>query len=646
MPTTTTTTTVNPLPFSPQPFGKYFLIDKIATGGMAEIFKAKTFSHGGFENLLVIKRILPHIGENQEFVSMFVDEARVSVALQHPNVVRVFDFGKILENYFIAMECVDGKDVRNILRRLSKRREFIPARYAAFIASEVCKGLHYAHTKTDIHGNPYGIVHRDISPSNVLVSYEGEIKIADFGIAKAESNVYQTRDGMLKGKFEYMSPEQAQGREIDHRSDLFSLGIILWELCVGKRLFKGESEIATLKKIRDAAIPTPYSMRPDVPPELDRIVMKALEKETDTRYANAQEMGDDLRQFLFPDDADKIRREFQFWLQALFADEIADERNRLESGSRAALSMRDKLSGDWEASASDVTMTRVTQTAVNFVVPWIAAIGLGMLAVFATALGLLLVFIVNQSPLTNPNPQQQVIVEGPTGLDIMVVPESKILVDGNPAGQGKTLSLQDLAPGEHTVRFEAEGYQSIDVPIVIEEGKLTRLVQELVPDAPAKASKPPAKVPSKAPGDVPVVLFRSTPSGATVLVAGSEVGQTPMSWEGGKLGRAYTVEMRLDGYTTLKDRLPELKGGSQTFSRSLESAPSAPATLSVTLVGSGWANVYVDGNKLPKTAPFKNLSVAPGSHEIRVENPALNLLQTETHRFVAGQDIAIRVKMP
>src|SRR5688500_4889626 len=267
--------------FTPEAFGKYFLVDKIATGGMAEIFKAKTYSHGGFENLLVIKRILPHIGENSDFIEMFIDEAKVSVALQQPNIVRIYDFGKILENYFIAMECVDGKDIRNVLRELARRKEFLPPKFCAYVAFEVCKGLHYAHTKTDLQGNPYGIVHRDISPSNILISYEGEVKIADFGIAKAESNAYQTRDGMLKGKFEYMSPEQAQGKEIDHRSDIFSLGIILYEMMTGRRLFKTDSEIATLKKIREGEIDAPSKLKPDIPPALEAICMRALERDPD-----------------------------------------------------------------------------------------------------------------------------------------------------------------------------------------------------------------------------------------------------------------------------------------------------------------------------------------------------------------------------
>ena len=176
--------------FEPRAFGRYFLVDTIAVGGMAEVFKAKTFSEGGFEKLLCIKRILKHLSGNDEFVEMFIDEAKISVELQHANIVPIYDFGKIQTNYFIAMECVEGKDVKGILRKLAEKRKLLPPEYAVYIAHETCKGLEYAHKKTNLRGEPLGIIHRDISPSNILVSYNGEIKIADFGIAKARiSNV-------------------------------------------------------------------------------------------------------------------------------------------------------------------------------------------------------------------------------------------------------------------------------------------------------------------------------------------------------------------------------------------------------------------------------------------------------------------------
>jgi serine/threonine protein kinase len=630
--------------FAPQPFGKYFLVDKIATGGMAEIFKAKTFSHGGFENLLVIKRILPHIGENQDFVGMFVDEAKISVALQHPNIVRVFDFGKILENYFIAMECVDGKDTRNILRKLVRRKQWIPEKYAAYIVHEVCKGLQYAHAKTDIRGNAFGIVHRDISPSNVLVSYEGEVKVADFGIAKAERNAYQTRDGMLKGKFEYMSPEQAQGKEIDHRSDLFSVGIILYEMMTARRLFKTDSEIATLKKIRDGEYASPRVLKPELSERLEAICLKALAREPSERYQHAQEMVDDLREYLFPETADTLQREFCVYMQDLFAEEIEDERSRLESGNAIALQLKDRLpTMDWDGSTPEHTMTHLTQTAVRSLVPWIAAIGLGMLLMFGVALVAVIWLVANQGSVlgggTGDDEAARSAVEGPTGIEVFIAPPAKVFVDGELKGEGPSVQVDGLAPGTYLVHFEADGHVPSDETVTVVEGQRVKLAKKLDPVSGSTAPPPP----QPAVAGPPRVDFRSTPSGATVLVDGRDIGKTPVSWGDAVPGRSYPVEMRLEGFGSQKGTLRDVKKGPQKFAMTFE-APAAPATLSVVLVGGGWANVYVDGNKVPKTAPLKDFAVSPGKHQIRVENSGLGLEIVETHTFVAGQPTTVRIK--
>ena len=222
----------------PISFGRYFLIDKIAVGGMAEVFKAKSFSHGGFEKLLVIKRILQHLSDNDEFVEMFIDEAKISVELQHPNIVQIYDFGRIAENYFIAMECVEGKDVKGILRKLAERRVMLPMEYAVYIAHEMCKGLDYAHKRTDMQGTPLGIIHRDVSPSNILVSYSGEVKVADFGIAKVEGGIgtAMTRMGAFVGTPQYAAPEQFLGAPASDKADVYSLGAVMVFLMTGRPL--------------------------------------------------------------------------------------------------------------------------------------------------------------------------------------------------------------------------------------------------------------------------------------------------------------------------------------------------------------------------------------------------------------------------
>lgn len=553
--------------FQPQSFGKYFLVDKIATGGMAEIFKAKTYSHGGFENLLVIKRILPHIGENEDFIEMFIDEAKVSVALQHPNIVRIYDFGKILENYFIAMECVDGKDTRNCLRKLARRRQYMPPQYCAYIAHETCKGLAYAHAKTDLQGNPYGIVHRDISPSNVLVSYEGEIKVADFGIAKAESNAYQTRDGVLKGKFEYMSPEQATGKEIDARSDIFAVGIILYETLTGRRLFKTESEIATLKKIRDCDFDPPSRMNPNIPAELEKITMKALARYPEDRYQSANEMLRALQDFLFPKTADQLRNELATFMGEIFSEEIADERSRLEANSEVAARLHEEAPDTWDGASTMGQNTAVTST--RALMGWGIGVMLVMAGLSAATLGGVYWLVTNMVQ----QPVEEVATTG--SMTILVSPKAKIYVDGELQAHESTLDLAELDPGEHTIRFEEEGYEPHEMTQVVEIGENTRVPWTMVEIK--KPEPEPEPVASPAPA-------RPRPR-------------------------------------------PKPKGDGK---------------LTVVLAGGGWANVYVDGTKLPKTAPLKDYPLSPGNHTVKVENAALGLSHTQSVSVSPGGTVTVK----
>jgi len=204
----------------PIKFGNYLLLERIAVGGMAEVFVAKAFGVEGFERLLAIKKILPTMGEDAEFIHMFVDEARIAVQLSHANIVQVLELGKYDENLYIAMEYISGRDLRQLVARFRKREQSVPVPQACLIVAEVCEALDYAHRKRDAQGRPLGIVHRDVSPQNVLVSFEGEVKLIDFGIAKAESRLQKTQSGILKGKFSYMSPEQVKGQPIDGRSDV------------------------------------------------------------------------------------------------------------------------------------------------------------------------------------------------------------------------------------------------------------------------------------------------------------------------------------------------------------------------------------------------------------------------------------------
>ncbi len=286
----------------PITFGRYLLLERVAIGGMAEVFKAKAFGVEGFERILAIKRILPNMADDDEFINMFVDEARIAVQLSHANIVQIYELGRVDTQYYIAMEYVFGRDLRQVLDRFRQRKQLLPLPAAAFLTSKICEGLDYAHRKGDPTGKPLNLIHRDVSPQNVLVSYEGAVKLTDFGIAKAEDRASKTQAGVLKGKFGYMSPEQVRGMEIDHRSDIFAVGILLYEMVTGKRLFLGESDFSTLEKVRNAHVEPPSQYNPDISSELERILLKSLAREREDRYQAASDLHDDLQQFLIEDN--------------------------------------------------------------------------------------------------------------------------------------------------------------------------------------------------------------------------------------------------------------------------------------------------------------------------------------------------------
>ncbi|MDC4203273.1 MAG: protein kinase [Candidatus Manganitrophus sp.] len=318
----------------PAQYGKYLLIDKIAKGGMAEVFLAKQTGSKGFERLLAIKRILPQFTENAEFVSMFINEAKVAAQLSHPNIVQVFDFGQVEESYYIGMEYVMGRDLRTIMERSQKSNRPLPIDQILFIVSRVCSGLEHAHKKKDLHGNELNLVHRDISPQNILISYDGEIKLVDFGIAKAALQENETRTGILKGKLAYMSPEQAWGKGIDHRSDLFSLGIVLYECATGKRLFKGDSEINTLERVREAKFESPRQLNGAISEQVEAAVAKSLAKEVQDRYASAAQMQGELERCLSK-PLSEVQSDLAQSVHQLFHEEIEKDQARMKKAALA-----------------------------------------------------------------------------------------------------------------------------------------------------------------------------------------------------------------------------------------------------------------------------------------------------------------------
>ncbi len=314
-------------------FGRYYLLDMIAQGGMAEIYRGRPATADGGGRLLVIKRIQAGFGGNTEFQKMFESEIKVTMGFNHPNIVQLYDFGEEQKQPYIAMELVDGKNVRQFLNRFKDMKQSFPVEAAAYIMEQAAAGLFYAHTYKDkISGESLGIVHRDISPQNILVSYEGVVKVIDFGIAKAKTNSEATRAGVIKGKPSYLAPEQITGEILDGRTDQFALGAVFWELLVGKKLFQGDNDLAVLKQIESCTtiVKPPSTLNPQVPKELDKIIMKMLSKQPSQRFANCEEVSKVLRKFLILSAPDFSGSDLSHFSKELFKAEIVEDRKRIQ----------------------------------------------------------------------------------------------------------------------------------------------------------------------------------------------------------------------------------------------------------------------------------------------------------------------------
>ena len=317
-------------------FGKYFLLDRIGEGGMAEIFRARMARLDASGRLIVIKRIQSAFNNNAEFLQMFRSEVQITMRFTHPNIVQLHEAGEENGQQFIAMELVDGRNLRQLLSKISQKQKRIPVSASCFIVEQTAAGLHYAHTFKDrISGEALNLVHRDVSPQNILVSYDGNIKVIDFGIAKATTSGEVTRAGVIKGKLSYLSPEQVMGDPLDSRSDVFALGIVLWELLTGRRLFvaEGDNEFQVLKMIEscNTFVKPPSVFNPEVPPELDVIVMQALQRDLNKRFQSAEEVTRALRKLLAVQYSDFGPSDLAYFVKKLFHEQIVEDRKQLQN---------------------------------------------------------------------------------------------------------------------------------------------------------------------------------------------------------------------------------------------------------------------------------------------------------------------------
>ena len=310
--------------------GRYKLLALLATGGMAEIHLARQEGIKGFERLVVVKKILPHLAVEEAFLEMFFDEARIASLLNHPNIVQIYDLGQEGDDYFMAMEYLEGESLSFLEREARKKERYMTPALAAGIVAQVCDGLEYAHAFKRHDGQTMNIVHRDVSPQNIIVLFSGGVKLVDFGIAKAASQMHKTRAGSIKGKLSYLAPEQCLGKPVDHRTDVFSLGIVLWELLTRRRLFKRDSEGATLNAVMNEEIPEIRTMRPQVPVSLAAVAMRALQKAPEERFQSAGEMSAALRDYLLKTGEAAGTAEISAFVNGALGERAQNKRSMLE----------------------------------------------------------------------------------------------------------------------------------------------------------------------------------------------------------------------------------------------------------------------------------------------------------------------------
>jgi serine/threonine protein kinase len=344
---------------------------KLDAGGMAEVFIGRLIGAHDIAKRVAIKRILPHLSQHKKFVTMFLDEAKLAMNLSHANVVQTFEVGESNNTYYIVMEYIEGTSLRNILDTYKERRKSIDLGVAVYMVMEAAKGLHYAHQAKDAQGNPLNLVHRDVSPPNILVSKQGEIKVVDFGLAKAASQLEETEPGVIKGKFSYLAPETVMGLEIDARVDVFALGIILYELLTGRRLFYGADDMETIKLVEKCYIPRISALNPEIPLALENCLIKALARDRNRRYKSADEFLDDLNSVLFTYGLKVSSRDIAKVVNEVLADKVEEE--KVESEEFFDLNI--DLDGDIE-TAENTTGTVKTENETEDPRDWLNDMGM------------------------------------------------------------------------------------------------------------------------------------------------------------------------------------------------------------------------------------------------------------------------------
>lgn len=627
----------------PSRFGKYTLLRKLATGGMAELFLAIQKSVAGFEKLLVIKRILPSMNQDRAFIEMLLHEARIAATLSHPNIVQIFDVGQHDNQYFIAMEHVHGEDLRSIVRQMKKKDvlEF-PLEHALAIVLGMCAGLSYAHEKHELDGSALHIVHRDISPQNVVVTFTGDVKIVDFGIAKSDIRfAEQTKSGKLKGKVPYMSPEQARGESIDARSDVFSTGVVLFELTTGKRLFKGSSEYETLRLICERDYPRPSDIRFDYPPDLEQIVMKALAKDANDRYQSARAMQAELEAFVRRHQIAVSHIALNQFMQGLFEDKLAMQKEALLQGKQLAdiIEMQHAASAtdanDVDASARHATSTQSMPAAARTVTDIAASAhrkrsGVGVIAVLmalsvvAGGLGYVLVRSQRVVDRTRTASPAEALTKGSLELE-SEPPGASIWINGDLRSEVTPATIAHLPTGVALdVKLTMDGFEHAREAVTLktEDAKTPARVKLALKRGSVVADlvvRPESAAPTYVLDGKPVAgpRLESLASGVSHKLVVSATGflDQTLSFSGNAM-ETKRIEIRLEKAPDPKHKIGAARPSSDPTAVAT-APPRQPARAGKLNIGAsgGWCNVTVDGAARGAT-PVAGVELTAGPHRV------------------------------
>ena len=583
-------------------FGPYWLTRRIAVGGMAEVYLACREGPGGYAKVVALKRMLPHLTEAPEFVTMFLDEARIAARLSHPHIVQLHDFGEIEGVYFLAMEYIPGEDLQTILRTARRRGIHIPPPLVATILSQACDALHYAHELCDANGAPLGVVHRDVTPSNLIISYDGVVKLADFGIAKAESRLTRTITTSPKGKYPYMSPEQALGRPLDRRSDLFSLGVVAHELTTGRTLFRRENELLVLKAITEEPIPLPGQFRRTVPPALQAVVMHALERDPEERFPTAQAMQLEVdRLGLHGGDA---RLSLGRFLSDLFGEEAASTRRRWAAG-------------EDEAFPTTRALQRATRAAGRSRLGrGIKAVAVGLFVVGLAAVGALAWWRPGQA---RGSAEVAATASPPAALDAAsLAPTPTAAAAETPPTAAPAETPPTAAPTEAPAETPPAETPPAEAPPV--SGR-------------AASPKHPAG-PAAQRGRGPALLTVDVGAPFEAALDGRPLGTTPLNREKIPPGRHTLVLTGPEG-NRLKMRFVARAGEEHVERKSV-------GTGSLSCDVAPWAEVYIGSRKLG-TTPLASVPLPEGTYTLRLHNPELGEKKLSV-TVRAGEKVRVRTR--